>query len=239
MAFLTKFSALKSLGNPFISSLFPNQCLVCSGGESHSPDPLCPECINALHPIRLENRADALTVRDNIDFAYTGWNFTEELRTTVHSLKYEDRAKIGAFLGRELGRRFEHQSRVNLDLIVPVPLHPVKFQERGYNQAEWIAKGLGDALDIPVKNDLVKRVRYTNTQTALNQAERLENMKQAFKIAGSVMGLALGIVDDVLTTGSTLSSMAAVLKYSGAVSICALTIATPLEQKNDSNTESI
>jgi len=128
---------------------------------------------------------------------------------------------------------------VNLDLIVPVPLHPVKFRERGYNQAEWIAKGLGDALDIPVKNDLVKRVRYTNTQTALNQAERLENMKQAFKIAGSVMGLALGIVDDVLTTGSTLSSMAAVLKNSDAVSICALTIATPLEQKNDSNTESI
>ena len=204
MAFLTNISALKSLGNPFISLLFPNQCLVCSGGESHSPDPLCPECINALHPIRLENRADALTVRDNIDYAYTGWNFTEELRTTVHPLKYEDRAKIGAFLGRELGRRFEHKSLLNLDLIVPVPLHPVKFRERGYNQAE-----------------------------------RLENMKQAFKIAGSVMGLALGIVDDVLTTGSTLSSMATVLKNAGAGSICALTIATPLEQKNDSHTESI
>ena len=118
-------------------------------------------------------------------------------------------------------------------------LKSVKFRERGYIQAEWISKGLGDALDILVKNDLVKQVRYTNTQTALNQAERLENMKQAFKIAGSVMGLALGIVDDVLTTGSTLSSMATVLKNSGAGSICTLTIATPLEQKNDSHTESI
>ena len=118
-------------------------------------------------------------------------------------------------------------------------LKSVKFREWGYIQAEWISKGRGDALDIPVKNDLVKQFRYTNTQTALNQAERMGNMKQAFKVAGSVMGLALGIVDDVLTTGSTLSSMAGVLKNAGAVSICALTITTPLEQKNDSNTESI
>ena len=124
MAFLTNLSALKSLGNPFISLLFSNQCLVCSGGESHSPD----------------------------------------------------------------------------------PLHPVKFWERGCNQEEWIAKGLGDDLDIPVKNDLIKRIRYTNAHTAFNQAEQLENMKQAFIVAGSVMGLALGIVDDVLTIGSTLSS---------------------------------
>ena len=67
----------------------------------------------------------------------------------------------------------------------------------------------------------------------------MKNMKQAFKVSGSVMGLALGIVDDVLTTGSTLSSMAGVLKNAGAVSICTLTFSTPLEQKNDSNTESI
>jgi ComF family protein len=126
-----------------------------------------------------------------------------------------------------------------LDYLIPVPLHPIKFRERGFNQAEWIANGLGKTIQIPVRTQLMKRVKHTISQTTLNREERLNNMKKAFKINQDVSDRNIGIVDDVLTTGSTISSMASILKDAGAKKIIALTVATPLERKNDTYTESV
>jgi ComF family protein len=125
-----------------------------------------------------------------------------------------------------------------LDGLIPVPLHPVKYRERGFNQAEWIAKGLGDNWNQPVWNNLIKRVKHTESQTTLNRDERLNNMKTAFQLNKDVNGKIIGIVDDVLTTGSTISSMANVLKDGGAKQIIALTVTTPLDN-NDSYPKSI
>jgi predicted amidophosphoribosyltransferase len=85
----------------------------------------------------------------------------------------------------------------------------------------------------------MKREKHTISQTTLNREERLNNMKKAFKINQDVSDRNIGIVDDVLTTGSTISSMASILKDAGAKKIIALTVATPLERKNDTYTESV
>ena len=239
MASLTKLPTLNSIGNAFISLLFPNQCLVCKEGEFNSFDPICNECFNKMKPIEMKNRTNKLTVNDDIDIALAGWDFGIELKPAIHSLKYEARAKIGFFLGKKLGEKFNNDYFQDLDYLISVPLHPVKYRDRGYNQAEWIARGLGKELGIPVQANLMKRVKYTISQTTLNREERLDNMKKAFRITQDVTDKRIGIVDDVLTTGSTISSMATVLKDAGAKTIIAITIATPLERKNDTYAESV
>lgn len=239
MAILTNNPALASVGNAFISLFFPNQCLVCKGGDFHSSDPICPDCLQQMNPLPIENRVKELTVNNGIDMALAGWDFGDELRTAVHSLKYEERARIGSFLGKVLGERLHLKTIQELDYLIPVPLHPVKFRDRGFNQAEWIAIGVGKATQKPVQTGLMKRMKYTISQTTLNREERLNNMKQAFRITKDVTDKKIGIVDDVLTTGSTISSMASVLKDAGARTIVALTVATPLEKTDDTHAESV
>tara|TARA_B110000914_G_scaffold195059_1_gene183480 strand:- start:16 stop:594 length:579 start_codon:yes stop_codon:yes gene_type:complete len=192
-----------------------------------------------MTPLPIENRVPELTVNDGIDIAFSGWDFGDELRTAIHSLKYEERARIGFFLGKLLGDRLHEKRIQELDYLIPVPLHPVKFRERGFNQAEWIATGLGQAIQKPVYRKLMKRIKHTISQTTLDRKERLNNMKKAFKFNQDVTDKNIGIVDDVLTTGSTISSMASILKDAGAKTIVALTVATPLEEKDDTYAESV
>jgi ComF family protein len=192
-----------------------------------------------MTPLPIENRVQELTVNDGIDIALSGWDFGDELRTAIHSLKYEDRARIGFFLGKLLGDQLHKRTIQKLDYLIPVPLHPVKFRDRGFNQARWIADGLGKAVQKTVRSKLMKRIKHTISQTTLDRKERLNNMKKAFKINQDVTDKNIGIVDDVLTTGSTISSMASILKDAGAKTIVALTVATPLEKKDDTYAESV
>src|SRR6266545_615464 len=112
------------------------------------------------------------------------------------------------------------------DMIVPVPLHPTRQRERGFNQASLLAELLSARISIPSK-PVLKRIRYTTTQTALDRAERMENLHNAFRLRknADVRGLHVLLIDDVLTTGSTLSECARVLKRAGAISVYAATAA--------------
>jgi len=239
MAILTIIPSLNTLGNSFISLLFPNQCLVCKDGEFFFQAPICLICLQPMTPLPIGNRVQELTVNDGIEIALSGWDFGNELRTAIHSLKYEDRARIGFFLGQLLGDQLQKKTIQELDYLIPVPLHPVKFRDRGFNQARWIANGLGKAVQKPVRTKIMKRIKHTISQTTLDRKERLNNMKKAFRINQDVTDKIIGIVDDVLTTGSTISSMASMLKDAGAKTIVALTVATPLEKKNDTYVESV
>jgi ComF family protein len=109
---------------------------------------------------------------------------------------------------------------------VPVPLHPTRQRERGFNQASLIAELLSAQTSIPAR-PLLERTRYTTTQTALDRSERMENLHNAFRLRknGDVRGLRVLLVDDVLTTGSTLNECARVLKRAGAFSVHAATAA--------------
>ena len=150
------------------------------------------------------------------------------VRKTIHDFKYGRqfylRHLIGCWLTetlddpRLLGRRF--------DFVVPVPLHRARKRERGFNQAELLAIELHRRSGLPLR-DALQRTRYTTTQTQFDRRERMENLKEAFRLRRGcdVQGLRMLLVDDVLTTGSTLSECAAVLKNAGAVSVHAATAA--------------
>ncbi len=115
-------------------------------------------------------------------------------------------------------------------VLVPVPLYNSKFRKRGYNQAEILAKGLSDRLGIPVL-DALERVKNTKNQFSLGKKERMENMKDAFSlnsefvIHNSLKNVTIFLVDDILTSGSTLSEAANVLKRAGAKAVFGLTLA--------------
>ena len=112
------------------------------------------------------------------------------------------------------------------DVIVPVPLHPTRQRERGFNQASLLAELLSPEISVPSK-PLLERIRHTTTQTALDRAERMKNLHNAFRLRKrvNVRDLRVLLVDDVLTTGSTLSECARVLKRAGAISVHAVTAA--------------
>jgi ComF family protein len=150
------------------------------------------------------------------------------VRRLVHQFKYGHqqhlRHPIAKWLGETLGDprlRGRH-----FDAIVPVPLHPARERERGFNQAALLAELLSKRAGIPLRNALL-RVRYTTTQTAYDRQERMENLKDAFCLRknADVRGSRMLLVDDVLTTGSTLSECARVLRDGGALSVHAATAA--------------
>jgi Predicted amidophosphoribosyltransferases len=114
----------------------------------------------------------------------------------------------------------------SFDCIVPVPLHPARFRERGFNQAELLGKILGQRINLTLSRAL-ERTRYTTTQTAFDRIDRMENLRGAFRLRKriDVRGLQVLLVDDILTTGSTLSECARVLREAGALSVYAVTAA--------------
>ena len=178
------------------------RCLRCGAPRpgSASSGPECPNCAGWLGVDF--SRAVVLTDLDG------------PAQSAVHALKFGGIRRIGPLLGRLLATAQETAGALSdLDLLVPVPLHPARQRERGFNQAGLIARGAAEALGVPVRGDLVRRVRPTRQQARLEAADRAGNLAGAFVTAGPAAGSprAIGLVDDVLTTGSTLSACAAVL----------------------------
>src|ERR1700757_2344362 len=118
------------------------------------------------------------------------------------------------------------ECKMFLYVLVPVPLHPARQRERGFNQASLLAELLSAQTSLPYKS-MLERIRYTTTQTALDRSERMENLHNAFRLRknADVRSLRVLLIDDVLTTGSTLSECARGLKRAGALSVHAATAA--------------
>ncbi|HCA78588.1 MAG TPA: hypothetical protein DEP53_02525, partial [Bacteroidetes bacterium] len=112
------------------------------------------------------------------------------------------------------------------DAVVPVPLHKRKLRERGFNQSLLIARGISGVLGIPVRADLVRRTRWTQTQTALSKEERKQNVEDAFECGETnLQGLCVIVVDDVITTGATIEAVARALEASKAKTVIAASAA--------------
>jgi ComF family protein len=146
------------------------------------------------------------------------------LQHLAHGLKYDEITAFGVELGVMIGNALRDLD-VNADLIIPVPLNRRKERERGYNQSDFIAHGVSSVLNIPVFPRAVKRVKYTVTQTHLNADQRKENVAEAFSVRDrdrrAVHNAAIMLVDDIITTGSTIQEMGRVLKENGARTIIA------------------
>jgi len=139
-------------------------------------------------------------------------------QTLLHDLKYRGNQRAGIYLGRLLGLLLRESDFGNCDMLVPVPLHPKKLRQRGYNQSDIIARGASEITGIPLNSHLIVRKQYQRSQTTMNRQARFENMATAFAISDPAPDLQkkrILLIDDIITTGATLEACCQVLLNQG------------------------
>jgi ComF family protein len=137
---------------------------------------------------------------------------------------------LGLRLGRDIGEKIrEERLFTKADYLIPVPLHKAKLRERGYNQSELLCKGIAEVTKIPMSSTFLKRKRHTQTQTRLSWEERKQNVSNAFMIETKhekvLAGTTVIVVDDVITTGSTINECAKILRECGVREVFAASAA--------------
>src|SRR6201984_1114727 len=226
------------------SLLYPPVCTLC-GAKTRAGEYLCQQCetkaMRIVAPFCQQCSepfegaiATAFTCANcahrtiYFDAAVAAYRGRGIVRDVIHEFKYNRQIYLRHLVARWLSAALDDERlrEREFDIIVPVPLHPARQRERGFNQAILLAELLSAETAIPVK-PLLERTRYTTTQTALDRSERMENLHNAFRLRknADVRGLRVLLVDDVLTTGSTVSECARVLKRAGATSVHAATAA--------------
>jgi len=145
----------------------------------------------------------------------------------IHQFKYYNLTKVAETLGSYLSKKIEMESDLVFDYIVPVPIHSAKKRERGYNQSTFIADAISKSTNIKMNESLVKRIVYTKSQTQLSSNKRQSNVEGIFAVIdpNKIFGKRILIVDDVITTGATINSLAKVLKEAEVKYISACSIA--------------
>ena len=217
--------------NTLFDFFLPRFCPGCNKKLSSKEQPVCSECLSSIliaDDFRLQFEYDKKFTTEKIikDF-YARYVFETDktLQDIIHALKYKKQFKLGTFLGEILSEGVKNLNW-QFDLIVPVPIHPLKKAERGYNQSDYIVKGLSKSLKIPYSTKLLKRTKHTESQTHLAMTERAKNVANAFKVKNPelIKGKSFLLVDDVITTGATTQECGRALVNSGAEIVYACSI---------------
>lgn len=215
--------------------IYPRSCEACNEALLGGENLICINCLIDLPRTnshleiieKLSNRFwGKIPVSNNITFLK--YSKKGKVQKLLHELKYRNKPEIGNYLGKIYGldlKQIEFDKKI--DFLVGVPLHPTKLLQRGYNQADCIAEGLSEVLNVPFDTMSVKRREYTETQTKKSRYERFLNVENIFEVTDidKIKDKKIAIVDDVLTTGSTIESLGATLLNEGAKEICVITIA--------------
>lgn len=144
--------------------------------------------------------------------------FDDRLRTIMHHLKYADRVSLARPIGRML-REFIRCEPFTGSVVIPIPLHRSRQRERGFNQTALI----GQYLELPIRGSLLRRKRRTSSQTGLTRTQRRENLRHAFEVRGTPPETVI-LLDDVFTTGTTVSEAAKTLKRAGVLRVEVVTV---------------
>src|SRR5260370_5334954 len=242
MSVLANFSGLRAIA----SLLYPPVCAVCAtvigpgeylcrGCEEKTTRIVPPFCARCSEPfegtiIGQFTCANCAHRKIHFDAAAAAYRSRGIVREIIHDFKYGRQIYLRHLVARCLCAALDHPRLRShrFDVIVPVPLHPARERERGFNQATLLAELLAARVSIPSRH-LLERIRYTTTQTALDRTEPMANVHNAFRLRknANVRGLHVLLIDDVLTTGSTLNECARILQASVAISVHATPPAPP------------
>jgi ComF family protein len=215
------------------ASLWPPHCVlcgrlgqganvdICAGCEADLPDNAhrCELCAEPLQGISLDTHlcGACLQRSPRFDASFVPFRYAYPLDHMIRRLKYGGALAMGRVLGELFARRCAARRAGSYpQLLIPVPLAHRRFCERGYNQAIVLAEHINRELALPLRTDLLVRVRETLEQAGLDQRERRKNILRAFETTGSLPAAHVAIIDDVVTTGSTANEIARVLKRAGA-----------------------
>lgn len=204
-----------------IDLLYPATCASCNNALQNTNAPICLNCILNL-PVIINNTTQHIKIMQKFDgkvnihdaksyLLFEKGNVAQKL---VHNLKYRNNKEIGIWLGKKFGEELVNEENVDqMDLIIPIPLHPAKLKQRGYNQAEMIAEGLSEILKIPILADGLIKTQNNTSQTKKDRFDRYLNTTNLFMINSQrdIKNKHILLIDDVLTTGATLEAAAQVL----------------------------
>lgn len=231
-----------SLFADLLALFYPTLCLACDEVLVSGERECCTQCRTALPylsyhlPDPTTAAADSPLARRfwgkvpvQHTLAYLQFSARGRVQQLLHRLKYENQPEIGQVFGRWFGEELSRTGYHALfEGIVPVPMHPSKLRLRGYNQALCFAEGLGESLELPVWTHLLEKTSDTDSQTRKSRLARWQNVSGGFVVAADSPELAgrhVLLVDDVLTTGSTLEACAVGLLAGGAATVSVATLA--------------
>lgn len=204
------------------SKLKPDEFFICSN---------CKDKINTVSDEFVKSEFDRKFSNDGFITDFSSLFIFEdgkEFQKMIHSVKYDGNFRLGIFIGKVIAERLRDRIiNWQADLIIPIPLHHRKKAERGFNQSLYLAKGISASTGITIKKNAVIRARFTSSQTKLNLVERKNNIEGAFKVTNPkiIEDKKIILVDDVITTGATISECANCLLNAGASKIFALSSA--------------
>jgi len=202
--------------------IFPRRCVGCG----HEGAFICPKCLDGMSRLASDPGFSAAPVDPAaLDSLTAAFGFEGVLRQAVHQLKYGHLRGLAPLLATRL--HAETFDRLPIaDLIIPIPLHPARKRERGFNQSALLARQLSKLTTIPISETALRRTRQHPSQArAANLEARRINVRGAFQAAGIVPGCRVILVDDVATSGATLNAAAVALKSGGAAKVHGLTLA--------------
>lgn len=212
---------------------FPNNCITCSNSLLRNEKLICSNCFFYIPKgeSKISNESQTrLLLGENISLIGAShlFDFDKDGKTQqlLHELKYNSNLQLGVFLGELMGADFKSQLQ-EVDFIIPVPLHKKKLHERGYNQSEILSIGINNVIEKQVSTNNLIRLKYTETQTKKNKLQRLENIKNAFGMNNQkeLEGKTILLIDDVITTGSTLVECVKELQSVDNINIIVLVLA--------------
>lgn len=198
---------------------YPELCLLCEQPLIAGEEQICLRCLLDLPRTDFHRRADnpveqLFRGRSTlpVEHATAHLHFVKGGKTQrlVHALKYHNNPELGYTLGRLMARELQavNHPLAGADLLLPVPLHARKLRHRGYNQSEWLARGIASLLPIPIERESLVRTHHNDSQTGKEAPERWDNVCSIFHVIQPerLRGRFLVLVDDVITTGATICS---------------------------------
>jgi len=218
----------------FFNLFYPDLCSACGRALSTGEKHMCSICLYRMPKTNYHLQNDNPVIRrfwgkTNVVSAssYVFFDKGERIQKMLHSLKYQNNTELGVFLGELYGRELKESPLFSdCDAIIPVPLHQKKMRLRGYNQSDFITDGLSKAMRIPVHKKFLIRTVATSTQTRKARYARFENVENVFKLSGEKANAKhFLLVDDIITTGSTLEACVMCLNQIEGVKVSVATIA--------------
>lgn len=227
---------VKQLITYFLDLVYPRVCITCNTTLKDTEKFICYPCFLDLPRLKdselyQKENEKKFWGKANIQAVYSLLYFSKKNKTQklIHELKYKGNSEVGEWLGRQLANEYKNEiERDKINLIIGVPLHKNKLQQRGYNQADVVAEAIAKQLNIEFGREIIRRTIETSSQTKKTRLERFKNIEGIYSIDEnkSVNGKNVLIVDDVLTTGATLTEAIELFLSKGANTVSIMTIAS-------------
>jgi competence protein ComFC len=208
--------------DPISHLVFPNRCLICAEELAKNSQSICSFCFSDLNFTHFEKYQEPTKLDQlfwgRVQLASTfGLLFFEKGKSSqkiLHALKYQSNPQVGVAFGKLIGSKIKDVTPYKeIDALIPVPIHPKKEFDRGYNQSEQLAKGIGEILNIDVDTHFLKKKTHTGSQTRKNRFARWDNVVNNFDLRKrSKTYQHIAIVDDVVTTGATIEALVRSIK---------------------------